>query len=97
MKNVQHAENGKEFKIPGTRLRCDGYHHRTRTIFEFHGDCFHGNPDVYSPRSKPHPHSNKTAQRLYKETCERTQYLRNLGYRVLEMWENTYRGGTRIL
>jgi G:T-mismatch repair DNA endonuclease (very short patch repair protein) len=90
MKNVQHALNGGEFVIPETTIRADGYHKSTKTIFEFHGDCWHGNPDVFSPRSKPNPYSNKTARSLYKETCARTDYLRSLGYRVIEMWENDF-------
>jgi DNA-directed RNA polymerase subunit RPC12/RpoP len=87
---IRHADNWGEYNIPGTNLRVDGFHKPTKTIFEFHGDCFHGNPNVYSPRSKPSPFSNKTASRLYKETCDRIEYFRSLGYNVVEMWENDY-------
>jgi len=90
LKGMLHAENGGEYCIPGTHLKVDGFHPRTNTVFEFHGDAYHGNPLIFNPHSRPHPFNNKTAKRLYKETCERTEYLRSLGYRVIEMWENDF-------
>jgi G:T-mismatch repair DNA endonuclease (very short patch repair protein) len=95
MKNVQHAENGGEYVLPGTRIKVDGYHARSNTVFEFHGDCFHGNLDVYKPRSKPHPFSTKTAKRLYRETKEREMSINNLGYRLIVIWENDFKLGKR--
>ena len=88
LKNVRHALNGGEFVIPGTRFRVDGYHERSKTIFEFHGDCFHGNPKIYTPRSKPNPYSTKTAKRLYLETQNRESHIRSLGYNLITRWES---------
>ena len=92
LKGVQHAENGGEYTIPGTNIRVDGYHARSNTVFEFHGDAFHGNPKRFSPRSKPNPYSNKTAQRLYKETKARERLIRKLGYKLVVMWELDFKG-----
>ena len=41
---IQHALNYGEYKIPNTRLKADGYCKETNTIYEFHGDYWHGNP-----------------------------------------------------
>jgi len=95
LKNVIHGGNGKEYTIPGTRIRVDGYHKQTNTVFEFHGDAFHGNPNVYKPRTKPHPFSNKTAKQLHKETIERELRLANLGYKLVIIWESDFKNGLR--
>ncbi len=96
---IQHAENGGEFRLPSIDkvLFVDGYNKYTNTVFEFHGDAYHGNPKRYSPRSKPHPfRKDATAQRLYKETKEREKLIRALGYKLVVMWESNWlkiRGG----
>jgi hypothetical protein len=41
---IQHAENGGEYHIPGTRWKADGYCEELHTIYEYHGDYWHGNP-----------------------------------------------------
>lgn len=68
LKNVQHAENGGEYRIPGTRFNVDGFHARSNTVFEFHGSCYHGDPSKYKPNDQPHPFNTKTARQLYKTT-----------------------------
>lgn len=35
--NIQHALNGGEHRVPGTRYRLDGYDKETKTAYEFHG------------------------------------------------------------
>lgn len=96
LKNVQHALNLGEFQIPGTTLRVDGYHPRSKTVFEFHGDCFHGNPKLFKPSSMPNPYSTKTAKELYLETLEKEDLIHSLGYNVIVVWENDYRAGHRF-
>lgn len=91
LKNVWHAENGGEFLIPETRFSADGYHAQTKTIFEFYGDRFHGNPKVYRRSDRPHPFTDKTANELYKATMRRERRLRALGYTVISIWESEYR------
>lgn len=90
-KNVQHAMNGGEFWVPEINGRVDGYHARSKTVFEFHGDAYHGNPERFSPRSRPHPFNNMTAKQLYKGTMKREQKLRDAGYNVISIWEKDYR------
>ncbi len=93
LKNVQHALNGGEYTIPGTRLRVDGYHARSNTIFEFHGSRWHGDPSKYKPYARPHPHNNKTTKQLYKETLDREDYIKSLGYNLVVIWESDYKQG----
>lgn len=88
---IQHALNGGEFKIPGTNYRVDGYNKRSNTVFEFHGDRFHGNPKRFKSTDKPNPYSDKTAKELYSVTRKREKLLRSLGYNVVVMWESDWR------
>jgi hypothetical protein len=89
--HIQYAKNEGEFRIPGTRFKVDGYCSETKTVFEFHGDCWHGNPKIYAPTDTPNPFSKKTAKQLYEDTVKRVNKIKALGYQVVEMWESDYR------
>lgn len=89
--NIQHAENGGEYRIPGTRWKCDGYDPSTNTIYEFHGDAFHGNIRRYPEDATPHPFDkNITTRELYDKTVKREQKMREMGYNVITIWESDY-------
>ncbi len=88
--NIQHALNGGEYQIPGTKFSADGYCHETNTIYEFHGDIFHGNPMVFNSDEKCHPWSELTAGELYQKTIEREAEIRSMGYKLIVMWESEY-------
>jgi predicted nucleic acid-binding Zn-ribbon protein len=88
--HIRHAENDGEYRIPETKFYVDGYHDQTKTIFEFHGDCWHGNPTRYKPNERCHPFSKLTARQLYRRTVKRESIFRELGYTVITMWESDY-------
>lgn len=88
---IQHGLNGGEYRLPGTRIRVDGYHSKTNTVFEFHGDRWHGNPTLYHPDEICHPFTGKTAGTLYKETLKREQTIRRLGFNLITVWEHDYK------
>lgn len=89
--NIQHAENGGEFLIPGTRYRADGYCKDTNTIYEFYGDVYHGNLCIFSPTDHCHPFNNKTAQQLNDETIKREQLITFKGFKLRTIWESEWR------
>ena len=62
---IQHALNGEEFKIPNTRFKADGFCKETNTIYEFHGDYWHGNPNIYEPNDETY--FGKKFGELYKK------------------------------
>ena len=74
---IEHAENGKEFRIPGHRLYVDGYHRRSKTVFEFLGDYWH----------------KRRTPDAEKKTMERLRRIQKLGYRVVYVWESEYLKG----
>lgn len=85
---IQHAENGGEYRIPGTRYFVDGFCEETNTIYEFYGDVYHGNP-LFNPNAKCHPYNKGiTAKTLFQRTMEREQKIRELGYNIIVKWEN---------
>lgn len=89
---IEHAENVGEFQIPSTKLRVDGYNRRSKTVFQFHGDNWHGNPKVYPPESRPNPFKkHKTAKELHTQTKAHERTIRKLGYNLVVMWESEWR------
>lgn len=90
--NILHKLNGGEFSIPGTRYSADGYCQETNTIYEFHGDAFHGNPGRYISTDKCHPFDKTiTAGELYASTIARENIIKELGYNLVVMWELDWR------
>lgn len=86
---IQHAENSKEFVIPTTKYRADGYCDATKTVYEFYGDYWHGNPNRYDGE---HINSvrNMTMGELYTETIRRENIIKNLGYNLITIWESDW-------
>ena len=85
-RQVQHARNQGEFKIPGSRFSVDGYDEETNTVYEFLGKFFHSDPRVHRP-DEWNKLLNITHGDNYKKTMARENYLRNAGYHVVNMWE----------
>ena len=88
---IQHAGNIGEYKIPGTRYRVDGYCQETNTVYEFHGDIFHGNPSLFEEHETPNFYKPEiTAKELYIKTKEREQDIIDFGYNLVTIWENDF-------
>ena len=86
---IIHAENGNEYIIPNTRFKADGYCIETNTIYEFHGDYWHGNPNIYHSNQ-----FNKTTKctfgELYQFTISKEQKIRDLGFNLMIIWESEW-------
>lgn len=86
---IQHAENGGEYIVPGTRYKVDGFCKKTNTIYEFYGGKFHGNLKIFSPKDKCHPFEKDiTAQELFERTIERENIIKSKGYNIITRWES---------
>jgi hypothetical protein len=86
---IQHALNDKEYIIANTNYKADGYCEETNTIYEFHGDLWHGNPKIFNPEIISY--FGKTYGELYQKTLEREQLIRDLGYNLVVMWEHDWK------
>ena len=73
----------------GTRCYADGFDVQTKTVYEFNGDYFHGNPKVYPPDLL-----NRFSGRTMREELERTRLkkkkLQKSGYTVIDIWESDW-------
>ncbi len=72
------------------RYIVDGYNPETNTIYEFNGDFWHGNPEIFD-RNDFNKVSRKTFGELYKKTLEKENKLKELGYNIISIWESEYK------
>jgi hypothetical protein len=86
--NIQHAENGYEYKIINVG-KADGYCKETNTIYEYHGDFWHGNPKKYE-QNCINKRNGKTFGELYQKTLEREQQIRDMGFNLITIWESDW-------
>lgn len=90
---IQHAEKGGEKRIPitGGYIQVDGYCCETNTVFEFHGDVYHGNPKKFDRDERCHPFDKSiSAGELYDKTIQREEVIRSLGFNLVSIWETDW-------
>ncbi len=73
----------------GTKVLVDGFIPETKTVYEFLGDFFHGNPKVYDLKNI-NPLVKKTFKFLFEKTEKRIKNLEKNGYNVIYIWENDF-------
>lgn len=87
---IRHAENGGEFCIrtaKGYKWPVDGFCDETKTVFEFYGDYYHGNPKRFKATDLYHgvPYSNK-----WEKDAKKRKAFQDLGYTIVIMWESDW-------
>jgi G:T-mismatch repair DNA endonuclease (very short patch repair protein) len=84
--NLKYAGNGTEQVILGAPV--DGYDEATKTVYQFHGDYFHGCNFCYTNvDALKNPRVKQQLIQRRQETQMRTAHLRRKGYKVVEMHE----------
>jgi hypothetical protein len=87
---IQYAKSEEgQYKIPGTRYKADGYCEETNTIYEFHGDYWHGNPNTNNIKDT-NKKVNKKFGTLFINTCIKEFKLREMGYNYICKWESPH-------
>lgn len=86
---IIHAKSEGEFNIPNSRYKADGYCKETNTIYEFHGDFWHGNPNKYLSRDINRK-NGKSFGELYQNTLNKEQHIRVLGFNLITIWESDW-------
>lgn len=87
--NIQHAENEGEYTISNSKYKADGYCKETNTIYEFHGDFWHGNPKIYN-KNKVNNVNGKTFGELYNNTIKKEKFIKDQGYNLVVIWERDF-------
>lgn len=89
--NIQHAENGGEVMLGGYKV--DGYDKITNTAYEFHGDIFHGNLDVFKESDRCNYFDRtKTAGQLWDATFLRMSIIARHAT-LIYIWERDFNLG----
>lgn len=78
---IKHNNNKKYYP--------DGYVIETNTIYEYLGDFYHGNPKIYK-HDNINVRNGKTFGDLYRETFERFDIIKSLGYNIIYIWESDF-------
>lgn len=74
----------------GTKIYCiDGIDYENKIVYEFYGDFFHGNPDVYDP-NQINPLLKETFGDLYKKTLDKEEIIKQSGYKIVSIWEKEF-------
>lgn len=68
------------------RYRVDGYDPLTRTVYEFWGDFWHGNPRVFPP-DQVNQVNGVPFRQLFESTLNKRRQITNAGYNLVEIWE----------
>jgi Zn finger protein HypA/HybF involved in hydrogenase expression len=71
------------------RYKVDGYNPNTNTVYEFYGDYFHGNPEVYKACDY-NKKLKKLFGELYNQTIERECEIKNAGFNLITIWEKDW-------
>jgi hypothetical protein len=79
-----------DLKIPGSKCLIDGYDPATKTVYEFHGDFWHGNPMIHGA-DDVNPLVKKTFGELYRLTLEKEQRIKSAGYNLVTIWESDWK------
>ncbi len=88
--NIIHKGSvGYEYAIPSTKYHADGYHEATNTIYEFHGDYWHGNPKLYAADFMNVKKATPMGK-LYQKTKQKEKCIKDLGYTLVVMWESNW-------
>lgn len=75
----------------GNKTYCvDGVDLDKKIVYEYYGDFFHGNPDIYDPEDI-NPLLNEKFGDLYLKTKEKETDIIKNGYEIITIWENDFK------
>ena len=81
-------KNLRQYKIDN--FYVDGIDLENNIIYEFNGDYWHGNPNIYN-KDDMNKSCNKSFGELYQKTIKREEYLKSIGYKVVSIWEDDFK------
>lgn len=85
--NIPDDPNHREVFCEKLKTYFDGYEPSTNTVYEYHGDFWHGNPKRFN-QNEINNVSKKSFGELYAATKKREQDIINAGYNLVVMWES---------
>ena len=86
-----------EYSIPKSRYHADGYSESKKMILEYHGDFWHGNPELFN-QEEINSVTKTTYGELYRSTIEKRHFCEESEYEYLIIWESEWiRGRNSII
>jgi len=79
----------KERQVRIGKYIVDGFDKATNTIYEFNGDFWHGNPEIFNSNDFNNV-LKKTFGDLYEKTINKEMMLKKQGYNIISIWENDF-------
>lgn len=80
-------------KLPGMTgrkyMRADGFDPETKTIYEYLGDFYHGNPKIFKPDDY-NDKLKKTYGELYQEWLKKEKLIKDAGYKLITIWGSDF-------
>jgi len=90
----KYASNGGELKLrkkDGGVWMYDFTDIERKKIIEYHGDIYHGNPNIYSDNDNPNPFKkNLTAKEIWENDNKKLEIANNEGYEVFYIWDSEF-------
>ena len=76
-------------RVNSKKFFADGYDPITKTVYEFYGDYWHGNPEIFN-QNEMNKSIKKTFGYLYGKTINKEKILIKAGYNIISIWENDW-------
>ena len=89
--HIRHQTNNTEKRIGERRIPVDGFHSPSQTVFQFHGCWWHGHNCHLTQGKEMNEKRKKPMVELLKETKDISKYIKDQGYKLIEMWECQWR------
>ncbi len=89
--NIGVLESNRQvyLNLNGSKVFVDGLDPVSKTVYEFYGDFWHGNPKIYDANALNRV-NKKTFGFLYSKTLRKESLLKKSGYRVISIWESDW-------
>lgn len=86
--NIGILSENRQFtiKINDKRIIADGFDPITNTVYEYHGDYWHGNPKIFK-REDINPSTKTSFGELYQNTIDRENLIKSAGYNLVVKWQ----------
>ena len=82
--------------VANSNYKADGYSKINNTIYEYHGDFWHGNPKIYNP-DDINSITKTTYKELYDKTMQKQSFCEDNHYKYVSIWESEWLRGKNAL
>ena len=87
--NIPSNIRNKTLNINGKIFRPDALDQENKIVYEFLGDYWHGNPNIYNPDDF-NEKTKCTFGELYSKTLAKNEAIAAAGYKIIKIWESDW-------